>query len=714
MDRPWFQRDYRRMLVDMHIPDWDPEFLAKYDPAQMVGLYKKAGLTSVMFYAQSHVGLCYWPTPTGKMHAGLQGRDIVGEMMSLLRKANIDACAYYSVVYNNWAYLEHPEWRMVSARSNVEEGEQFSGKRYGLCCPNNPGYREFAKAQVEEIAGGYDIDGLFIDMTFWPVICVCEHCRKRLKDEAQIEIPRTIDWFSPDWCRFQKAREQWMIEFAEDLGKWTKAARPGTTVYHNFATSAFNWTLGLSFEATRANDMLGADFYGDQMEQLMVSKLMSNLAMNRPIEFMTSRCLTLADHETNKTAAEIRMPALATTLFSGAMLFIDAINPDGTANPGPYDMVRPVYDELSSYEPFLGGEMVEDVAIYYSSESKMDFAENGTPLGDADLWGKEYPHKRAVMGVSRVLQQAHVPFGIITRKQIKELNRYKVIVLPNVLRMDKAEVDAFREYVSGGGRLYASRFTSLTETCGTRHKDFMLADVFGCHAEADDAGNVTYLKAACGELGKIISPQACMSNIRPRPLPGCPLTGGHGNGTVKLAQKAEGNVLATLSLPYSQESGTVNDQEWSSIHSSPPWKDTEAPTIVRNQFGKGQAIYSAADIESLDGLVNDKVLLHLIQSMLGDGQSASSKAHPCVWMTVTDQPDEGRLIVAFLNYQKQLPAIPIAEIPFTLAPPEGKTFTALKSLPGGEAVEFETDDKGNLKARVYNLEALVMLAAEYG
>jgi len=54
-----YQQGYRRMLVDMHIPDWDPAFLAKYDPAAMAALFERAHLTSVMLYCKSHVGLCY-------------------------------------------------------------------------------------------------------------------------------------------------------------------------------------------------------------------------------------------------------------------------------------------------------------------------------------------------------------------------------------------------------------------------------------------------------------------------------------------------------------------------------------------------------------------------------------------------------------------------------------------------------------------------------
>ncbi|MHB1458496.1 MAG: alpha-L-fucosidase, partial [Armatimonadota bacterium] len=112
MSKPWYQNGYRRMLVDMHIVDWEEEFLSKYDPEFMAEMYSRANLTSAMFYCQSHVGLCYWSTKSGKMHAGLKGRDIVGELHEALKARGIASVAYYSLIFNNWAFLEHPEWRI--------------------------------------------------------------------------------------------------------------------------------------------------------------------------------------------------------------------------------------------------------------------------------------------------------------------------------------------------------------------------------------------------------------------------------------------------------------------------------------------------------------------------------------------------------------------------------------------------------------------------
>ena len=63
-----------------------------------------------MVYFQSHVGLCNWPTKSGKQHAAFAGRDPAREIVDLFHASDIPVCAYYSVNFNNWAVLEHPEW----------------------------------------------------------------------------------------------------------------------------------------------------------------------------------------------------------------------------------------------------------------------------------------------------------------------------------------------------------------------------------------------------------------------------------------------------------------------------------------------------------------------------------------------------------------------------------------------------------------------------
>ena len=155
------------------------------------------------------------------------------------------------------------------------------------------------------------------------------------------------------------------------------------------------------------------------------------------MEFMTSHTIGVREHVQLKSLEQLRLQAHAATLLSSAFLFIDWINPDGTINSKIYDRIGHVYSETCTYEPYLGGEAVQDIAIYFSYDAKVDFADNGRALSDINPWSENFrpPHVRAIRGVVRALQRAHLPFGIITSKQLNELDRYKVIILPNVLRI---------------------------------------------------------------------------------------------------------------------------------------------------------------------------------------------------------------------------------------------------------------------------------------
>ncbi len=720
---------FRRLLLDMHIPDWDEAFLSAFDPEAMASTWSAAGVESVMLYCLSHVGLAYWPSGVGPVHGALGKRDLVGESVAACKRLGLETFAYYSAIFNNRAWIDHPDWRIVPS-APVAKGS-FMGKRYGHLCPNNAEYRRFALAQVDELAGNYPFDGFFFDMTFWPAICLCPSCRERFRSEAGQEIPETVDWFSQAWCRFQSARERWMSEFALLLSAEVKKIRPKMPVYHNSAVLLFNWSRGLDFDHAGASDFLGGDFYGDELEQQMTSRFMNGLSKSRPVEFMTSRTLHLQDHAQSKSRTRIEMQSLAALGSGAAIRFIDAVDPIGTVNPGAYRQLGDIFSSLAPLEQFIGGDPVEDIAVYMSDRSKMSFEENGHSIGDPGLRSGFMPHLDAARGAVRALQRAHLPFGIVTRKALSRLGDYCALILPDVLRMDEEEMAAVRAYVLGGGRLYASRFTSLTMTDGRRLENFGLADLFGCEVDGGVAGvtdrcpslpgSIAYIEAKDPELSDAISPQPLLS--QPLTRNGTPgLIALHPVGTRAPADgeraSADGGgrtrVLATLKLPYAwPDEGSVEDRRWASIHSSPPWTDTGLPVVVEHEAGRGRVIYSAADIETVDHWAHERFFLALVRRLLGDEVSFGTDAHPCVWMNVFRQPEKRRYEIFFLNYQVHEPVIPLVDISFRLRLPAGLRALSLVSAPEMEAVEFICSDSGTVSARLDKLDLYRILLLDY-
>ena len=705
---PWNQRSMRRILIDMQIPDWDPGFLARYDVEAAIDACVSAGADAIMVYFQSHTGLCNWPTQSGRQHAAFRGRDLVAETLACAKQRELPVCAYYSVNFNNQAWVEHPQWRLQPAGAGMIGGGLLVRERYGICCFNHPDYRKFIESQVSEILTAYEVEALFYDMVWWMGVCLCDHCRERLRNEESIEIPRTIDWLNPDWCRFQAARERWLTEYAHWLRDLARGLKPGVSIYHNFALGMMNWTRGISFDSAAAHDFLGGDFYGGRDEQLVVSKLMLNLSESRPVEFMTTVTENLAEHESLQAPEKLAQLGLAASTCGSAALMIASIDPDGGLSRTAFNHIEQAFAARRPWDAELGGKPVEQIAVYFSDDSKMSFAENGLPLeASQDHSPIDYPHFSAVRGACKKLQRAHLPFGVITRKQLGELQRYPVIVLPDVLRMSRDEAEAFRAYVHAGGCLYASRYTSLTQSDGTRHDDFMLADLFGCHFEALETGRMIYVEPTDEICSAAIAPQRYLCQA---------IAPDDNMGMMRLrpaADDSSAEVLATLNIPYGHpRQGSVEGRDWSSIHSSPPWIDTRCPALVRNRVGEGCVIYSAADIESGAGAAHERLFIALLRELLPCPPAFQADAHPSVWMTVFDQPERGRQVVSLLNNTRELPVAPGRAV-ISLNPPAGYRFTGLTSLPGKVALQTQTDADGGLSAEIEPLGMFAMLAATY-
>ena len=285
----WTEGNYRRNLLDMHIDDWHPDFLRQIDPEAYAEALSAAGFQAAVIKAKSHTGLCYWPASVGRMHKGLQGRDLVGETVDACHRRGLAAVLYYSQIFDNWAYETHPEWRLVALDGKTFREyrgmDWFRSGRYGICCPNNPGYREYVRHNLQELCQRYPAEGFFLDMTFWPEVCVCPSCRKRCLEETGTDIPDWVDWASPAWRAFVHRRAQWLREFALASTEAIKAVRPEVTVEHQFSMIATSWVNAATEGLAEASDFCSGDYYGGYLQQSFINKYYRSVTKTLPFVY---------------------------------------------------------------------------------------------------------------------------------------------------------------------------------------------------------------------------------------------------------------------------------------------------------------------------------------------------------------------------------------------------------------------------------------------
>lgn len=629
----WYEKAYRRHLCDMHIEDWNPEFLSEFSAEKYFENLKKAKIQNAMIYLQSHVGLCNFPTKSGKMHNGFKGKEYeIKKLVDLCRKDGISVTGYYSLIYNNVAHDYNPEWRMVNetGKSKRESSEKAAMSfaendlyRYGLCCPNNMEYRKFTSEQIKEMSEIFTLDGMFFDMLFWPHICHCESCKKRWADEVGGEMPVNADWNDEKWLFHIEKRRQWMGEFAMWAANEAKKYFPGITVEHNMAFAAMNdGTKCNGTEVNESCDYAGGDLYGGIKRHSLTCKFYRNFTKNQPFEYMFSRCEpNLSKHTTMRSEDVMRSSFSLVAAHHGATLIIDAIDPKGTMDERVYERTGKCFDKLIPYEKYYKGELIEDIGIYYSMKSKFN------PQGEA------YTNHSCMAVASDTFIDNGIPYGITGIWH--DISKYKIIVAPMLTEEDRDDFERIETYVKNGGNLYISG-----GNCTSLIKKFFGAEVLGRTKE-----KIVYYAPE-----EKYQPSFDYFN-KDYPL--------QMGGKAVLTEGIEENkIIAKITLPYTNQ----DELKFASIHSNPPGIKTDIPGVAVTSYGNGKVLWSAIPVEFFEHYDYKRIFINLINDVFKTEYSVISDAPKNVEIISFREENAITVSTVLLNEEYEAPLINCFEI----------------------------------------------------
>ena len=666
----WIKGNYRRNLMDMHIDDWHPEFLTKINVKEYVEALKAAGIQAAMVKGKPHTGLCNYPTKVGRMHKGLNGYDFLGDMVKTCHENGIAVIAYFTQIFDNWAYEEHPSWRLVTAEGkNFREyrhGEDFKSGRYGIVCPNNPEYREYVKACLTEMNTMYDFEGMFLDMTFFPEVCYCDSCREKYKAETGKELPRKVDWSDKDWLDYVYRRDLWMAEYANFATACVKAVKPHVTIEHQFSRITGGWVDGSSELLTEAIDYCGGDYYGGFLQQTFINKYYKNVSPNLPFVYHTSRCdPELAYHTTTKTEEELMLHVITALVHNGAFLLVDAINPDGSIVPEVYHgLMKNIYSKTMPYEKYISENFYHNASIWFATHAKYNPYENCDNMMDKKIHPDLYMD--GPVAAASILRESNIPFEVIGTKNIKS-ETADVMILSHVAAIREEEMDLIEDYVARGGNLYVSGPIGCER----------LANMIGVEVLGRTEHEFTYMRPT--EAGMDIFEGFCKLT---------PLTVPMAQVEVKITNPEGVTVLATRTLPYT----LTNTEDFAAIHSNPPGIYTDEPCMILKDTGKGKIIWSASPIEMSRPYMSRQVFKRIIQSLIKEPAFVSNAPK---FVEVVNWEKDGSDYFAIINEQEESPVVPMHDIYIDVKKPDKKAVL----LP--DETELKTEVMNGDTLRIY-------------
>lgn len=689
--KAWFEKSFRRLLVDMHIPDWNEEFLRDFSPEKYAEMMALAKVDTAEIYAGSCLGLCYWPTKVGFQHKQLHGRDLLGETIEACRRRGIKVQIYLNV-WSRAAHDAHPEWRIIlhDGKGTVDH----YGYRFGQCCPNT-GFGQFFLDLLDELNSEYECPGFWIDMIGNYQHCYCPSCRERFqKETGYSELPRIADWNDPVWLALDRCRRLWLDEFAENIYATVKKRTPDRTVTLQTASLTRGRDSGVGEGFLCSSDFLAGDFVGDRIEQSYICKFFSALSKSHPMEFMTPRCENLIHHTTERSFSNLLMRSYAAIANQASFTLIDAIDPRGTLDRRFYEHAREINDSYARFEKYLDSASVPlaDIGIFHSPFSLINLDNTPAPI---EVFEKDSarPFTATRRNLVSAFQEAHLLFSFVHGSDPEKLKNIPVIVLSDASCLTDAECAALKKHVHEGGKLYVSFRTSLYDPDKGLLSDFKLADLFGIHYTGKQTDPITYIAP--------VSPDAIPGATKDYPLM-------LNSRQLVVEADPDAEILGTLTLPVS--SAEENDRFGSAI-SNPPMKETASPALVRHQYGKGEVLYVAGNLEEIPFPYHHAILISLMKRLCGT-PLVETDAPGAVEATLFDQPERKRLVLSLLNLPLELPPLPVPGLTIRLNLPEKYAVKALFLAPEDVPVPFE--HKGHsLEIKMDKLEEFALFTLQY-
>jgi hypothetical protein len=486
----------RHVHLDFHTSPFIPGIAADFAPETFAAIMAEARVQNVNIFAKCHHGMSYYPTKLGKVHPGLGGRDLLGEMIESLHRRGIRCPVYTTVVWEEHVADTHPEWRQMFADGRFAQiktsadgiNAQPGGWRFNSFC--HPDYQDYFEAHLAELLDAYDIDGFWIDILFHENGADFNAAARKQRAAWGVEAdtPR-------DNLRFESLAQE---AFAKRFTRFIHGRKPGAPIFYNsnnraYADNRYGWVGRARHLGHFEIESLPSGFWGYQHYPRLARQAMT---WNIPFLGMTGRFQKMwGDFGGLKPRAALEFECFRTQADGGACCVGDQMHPRGVLDAGAYRLIGDVYRQLEAADAFYadsspvfhGGVFL--AAVPGMNETLAGQSEEGAVLMCDEL-------KLYVSVLDDAADLAGLPF----------------IVLPDSTPVDAALREKLRAYHAKGGKLILSHRAGF-DSNGNWALDFLPLTfdgpdaLFPSYWKIGDDARVVYqqgMKVRAGEATRVL------------------------------------------------------------------------------------------------------------------------------------------------------------------------------------------------------------------
>jgi len=451
---------FRQVHLDFHTSEAIPDIGYKFSKQQFQKALQIGHISSITVFSKCHHGWAYHPSKANEMHPNLSF-DLLSQQIEAAHEIGVKTPVYLSAGLDEKMAVRNPQWLIRTKDETPAWSKSFIEPGYHLMCFNTP-YLDYLVAQVEEVVSNYDADGIFLDITnIMP--CYCSYCRKALKDAGKdILIPEDVKWLA----------ERTYANYTKRIREAVDKIKPGLPVFHN----------GGHIRRGR-RDLAAMDTHLE-LESLPTGgwgydhfPLSAAYARTLGMEFlgMTGKFhLSWGEFGGYKHPNALRYEA-ALNIANGSKCSVgDQLHPSGFMDEATYGLIGAAYSEVEEKEAWCDDvTAVADIAVFSNEAAdNMNKKEQSGKTGKSDT------------GAARILLEGKYLFNVVDH--FEDLSKYKLIILPDNIRISKELKEKLDAFVKNGGKILATGESGLS-----MDSDEFLYD-FGVKCEGANAYNPDY------------------------------------------------------------------------------------------------------------------------------------------------------------------------------------------------------------------------------